>query len=77
MYATVSRRSRIRSRSPIAIMSCPATEMEPPSGVSRPPTMLSSVVFPDPDRPTSATSFPSPTLKVTPRSAAVAVDPLP
>ena len=77
MYATVSRRIRIRSRSPIAVTSCPATETEPPSGVSRPPTMLSSVVFPDPDRPRIATSFPWPTVKVTPRSAAVAVDPLP
>jgi hypothetical protein len=49
----------------------------PPSGVSSPPTTLSSVVLPEPDLPRSATSFPSPIVKVTPRSAAVAFGPLP
>ncbi len=39
--------------------------------------MLSSVVLPDPDRPRSATSWPGWTVKETPRSARVAVRPLP
>ncbi len=77
MYATVSRRSRIRSRSPIAVTSRPATCTVPPSGESSPPTTFSRVVLPEPDRPRSATSRPSPIANVTPRSAAVAVGPLP
>ncbi len=77
MYATVSRRSRIRSWEPIAPTSRPATRTDPPSAVSSPPTTLRRVVLPDPERPRSATSCPSPTVKVTPRSAAVAVGPAP
>ncbi len=59
------------------VTSWPATWTVPPLGESSPPTTLSSVVLPEPDRPRSATSLPSPMEKVTPRRAAVAVGPLP
>ena len=68
---------RIQARSVIPVTSFPPIRTLPLSGVSSPPTMLSSVVLPEPDRPRSATSCPSPMLNETPRSAAVAVAPLP
>jgi hypothetical protein len=77
MNATVVRRSAISSCEDMAVTSRPATWTRPASGVSRPPTMLSSVVFPDPDLPRSATSWPGWTVKDTPRSALVAVRPRP
>ena len=77
MNATDERRSSIRSCSDIAVTSRPSTRTWPLSGRSSPPTMLSSVVFPDPDRPRSATSCPARTPNETPRSARVAVRPLP
>ena len=48
MNATVTRRSSIRSWSHIAVTSRSPTRTWPLSGRSRPPTMLSSVVLPDP-----------------------------
>jgi hypothetical protein len=77
MNATDPRRSCTRSCSDMAVTSLPATRTLPLSGVSSPPTMLSSVVLPEPDRPRSATSCPSATLNETPRSAGVAVAPVP
>jgi hypothetical protein len=69
MNPTDVRRSRIRSGSDIDVTSLSPTRTRPSSGRSRPPTMLSSVVFPDPDRPRSATSWPACTVKETPRRA--------
>ena len=77
MKATVPRRSITRSRSVIAVTSWPATCTVPPVGPSSPPMTLSSVVLPEPDRPRTATSWPSPTVSETPRSACTAVSPLP
>ena len=48
MNATDVRRSAIRSWSDMAVTSRSGTRTRPPSGRSSPPTMLSSVVFPDP-----------------------------
>ena len=59
MNATDVRRSRIRSCSDMAVTSWSATRTLPLSGRSSPPTMLSSVVLPEPDRPRSATSWPA------------------
>jgi hypothetical protein len=47
----------------------------PASAASSPPTMLSSVVFPEPDRPFRATSSPRGTSKETPRRACTAAAP--
>jgi hypothetical protein len=69
MNATDVRRSRIRSCSDMAVTSLSPTRTRPSSGRSRPPTMLSSVVLPDPDLPRSATSWPACTVKDTPRRA--------
>ena len=77
MYATVSRRSRIRSRSPIAVTSWPATWTVPPFGESSPPTTFSSVVLPEPDRPRSATSLPFADGEGDAAQRRVAVGPLP
>ena len=58
MNATEVRRSRIRSCSDMEVTSLSPTRTRPSSGMSRPPTMFSSVVLPDPDRPRRATSWP-------------------
>ena len=45
------------------------TRTVPEVGLSRVPARCSSVVFPDPDGPSSATSSPALTVKLTPASA--------
>ena len=77
MNATEVRRSRIRSGSDMAVTLLSPTRTVPSSGMSRPPTMFSSVVLPEPDRPRRAISWPVWTVKDTPRRAWVAVRPLP
>jgi hypothetical protein len=59
------------------VTSWPATWTVPLSARSRPPTMLSRVVLPDPDRPRRAISFPAGMVKVMPRRAWAAVRPDP
>ena len=68
---------RGRSGSDMAVTSRSPTRTRPPSGWSSPPTMLSSVVLPDPDRPRRATSSPRVTVNDTPRSARTTLGPLP
>jgi hypothetical protein len=54
----------------VRVVSSPKKRTVPLSAVSRPAMMRSSVVLPDPDGPSSATSSPVPTSSVTFRSAA-------
>src|SRR5438034_114663 len=55
--------------------SFPTTESRPLSARSQPAAMLTSVVFPDPERPTSASSSPSRTSKEASRSACTSSEP--
>jgi hypothetical protein len=77
MNDTLVRRICIRSESVMAVTSRPATSTVPLSARSRPPTMFSSVVLPEPDLPRSATSWPCGMVNETPRSACAADGPLP
>src|SRR5262245_7004257 len=63
-------RTTARSRSASSATSSPVTRTRPPLGRSRVPITCSSVDFPDPDGPTTATSSPRCTVKLTPASAA-------
>src|SRR5262249_58084079 len=51
--------------------SSPVIATRPLVGRSRVPTRWRSVDFPEPDGPTTATSSPAPTLKLTPRKAGI------
>ena len=51
------------------------TRTAPVVGWSRVPIRCSSVVLPDPDGPTTATSSPAATAKLTPRSAGTGGEP--
>ena len=62
-------RSVASCRSDRRATSSPVTCTRPELGRSSVPIRCSSVVFPDPDGPTIATSSPSPTVKLTSRSA--------
>src|ERR1700722_9374710 len=77
MNATPVRRSRSRPDSLIAVTSWPPTCTRPSVGWSSPPMTLSSVVFPDPDRPEITTRWPRGTISDTPCSAWTAVRPEP
>ena len=46
------------SRSVSRLTSCPSRRYVPPSNVSRRPAMFRKVVFPEPERPMSATNSP-------------------
>src|SRR5215472_5028567 len=61
----------------MAVTSRPATRTVPRVGASSPPTMFSSVVLPQPDRPRTTTTCPRATVNETPRSACTAVAPCP
>ncbi len=79
-WKTKPTRSRRRASSPLSsspARSLPSTWTRPRSGVSRPPTMFSRVVLPDPERPFRATGSPRGTSKETPRSAWTAAAPVP
>jgi hypothetical protein len=52
-------------------MSIPSIRTVPAAGRSKVPMMCSSVVLPDPDGPTIATSSPRVTVRLTPRSAGI------
>src|SRR3990170_8291349 len=62
-------RSPARCGSLRSATSIPSSRYEPVVGRSRQPMMLSSVVLPDPDAPTTATHSPTPTSRSTSRSA--------
>ncbi len=62
-------RSPASCRSDSAATSRPATRTVPAVGRSRVPARCSSVLLPDPDGPSTATSSPAATDKVTPRRA--------
>ena len=51
------------------VMSWPSNAIRPPAGSSRRSTVCAVVVLPQPDSPTSATSSPRSTLKLTPSTA--------
>jgi hypothetical protein len=68
-------RSPDSSRSDSAAMSMPVTRTVPVVGLSRVPIRCSSVDLPDPDGPTTATSSPAATAKLTPRSAGTGGEP--
>src|SRR6185295_1479687 len=59
-----------RSLAPCASASSPSNETAPESGQSRPAMIRSSVVLPEPDGPSNASSSPLATLRSTPSSAA-------
>ena len=61
---TASRRNVVRSRADRSLMSRPPTTTRPSDAPRRPPAIDSSVVFPDPDGPTSATISSSSTVSV-------------
>ncbi len=77
MNATRSRSIRATPSALMVVISSPSTSTRPLVGRSRPPMMLSRVVFPEPDRPRSATSSPRVIENDTPRSACTSVAPLP
>ena len=57
------------SRSEKLLRSCPSTHNFPDVGRSKAPIMLSIVLFPEPEVPTSANNSPRRTTKLIPRSA--------
>src|SRR5256886_9836604 len=69
MKPTFARRYLTRSPSPKSTRLEPSTSIRPAVGRSIPPMRLSSVVFPHPDGPWTATSSPSATCMSRPRSA--------
>jgi hypothetical protein len=56
-------------------MEAPSMRMSPDVGVSSPPSRWSSVLFPDPDGPTIATSSPAAMSSETPARAFTSVSP--
>src|SRR5438034_10177122 len=69
MKPTFARRYLTRSPSPKSTRLEPSTSIRPAVGRSIPPMRLSSVAFPHPDGPWTATSSPSATCMSRPRSA--------
>src|SRR5712692_2001232 len=69
MKPTLSRRYLTRSPSPRSTRLEPSTSIRPAVGRSIPPIRFSSVVFPHPEGPWTATSSPSATCMSRPRSA--------
>src|SRR6266566_9935458 len=67
MNAISVRRSRASALSERAYMSSPAKSTCPAVGRSSPPSRWSRVDLPTPDAPISATLYPAPTARVTPR----------
>src|SRR5437867_12647738 len=76
MKPTFARRYLTRSPSPKSTRLEPSTSIRPAVGRSIPPMRLSSVVFPHPDGPWTATSSPSATCMSRPRSAITSDFPL-
>ena len=72
MKLTVWRRKRNSSAREARVMSCPAIRTVPSVGESRAPIMLSSVVLPLPEGPSTTVNSPGSTLSVA-RSSAVTV----
>ena len=70
-------RSRARSRSERPSTRSPASSIVPASALSRPPSRCRSVDFPEPDRPTTATSSPPDTSRAAPSSTRRAARPCP
>ena len=66
---TASRRSRASARSDIRSTRCPASQTSPAVGRSRPPSRCSSVDFPQPLGPMTATVSPGATSRSTPSTA--------
>ncbi len=66
---TAWRRKSIRWRALIVVRSSPATRARPPVGLSSPERMFSRVDLPEPDAPTSATTSPGSTVRLSPCSA--------
>src|SRR5581483_12471807 len=64
--------SRCRGETPLTTR--PSKETVPDVIVSRPATMRSAVVLPQPDGPTSTTNSPSPTSRSSPASAVTPVE---
>ena len=62
-------------RGRFASITCPSMTMRPPVGVSRQPRMHKSVVFPEPDGPSSATTSPRSTDSETPWSTGTSCRP--
>ena len=77
MNASRSRRSWASSSRFITVTSSAPNHTLPESGRSSPPTMFSSVVLPEPDRPCNAVSSPGHSSKLAPRSARTEAAPLP
>ena len=66
-----TRRTRVRSASPMPVQSWPLMMTWPPSGVSSSPAMCSSVDLPAPEGPTSATACPGKMSAEAPFSTAI------
>lgn len=69
MKLTVRRRTSNNTRREAWVMSSPAITTRPAVGTSRAPMMLSSVVFPLPDGPSTTANSPSLTRRFTPSRA--------
>src|SRR5262245_29136874 len=69
------RRNRVSSASPAVVSSSPHTSTDPASARSTPEITLSSVDFPHPDGPTTATNSPRATESDTPMSASTLLAP--
>ncbi len=63
------RRMRRRSRADRRPTSAPSSMTRPPLGAMSPMSRLPTVVFPEPDSPTSASTSPGPSSKLTPSTA--------
>ena len=72
---TASRRSRARARSDIRPRLCPASQTSPAVGRSSPPSRCSSVDFPQPLGPITATVSPGATSRSTPSTARTSAAP--